>query len=231
MGTRMTVVNGSFFDAGISDAGPMPAAPGAAPKAELPDTRLATLIALFTDHLEKDSEESRMCQQLMGSRMRLNKQVDAFFERLRAPMRQKAIDEHEAVKGEARAKQKELSDMRATAAEWQRELLKAKDAQARAMTTLRDTDQDRKSLSRFSPRSAFSKADEAVEAAEKRVDKANVKVAEIQQSINAIALTELPQLLRELDTIAARETELDARISGKSYTDSFGIVHPARRPL
>jgi len=230
MNTKAFAVDGRAFDAGVVPILRDPA-PADAPKPELADPYIPLLSNLFTEYLEKDSAESSECGSLLMRRTVLNEACARFVEKVRGPMRQKLIDEHETVKAEARKKQKEISDMRATAAEWQRELLKAKDAQARAMVTLRDTDQQRKSLSRFSPRSAFAKADEDMEAAEKRVDKTNAKVSELQQRINAIALTELPRLDRELNEIAGRETELDAQISGRGFTDSLGIVHGARAPL
>jgi len=186
---------------------------------------------LFTSYLEKDSADSRECGNLLMQRVQLNEACKGFIEKVRGPMREKLIADHESIKSEARKKQKEISDMRATAAEWQRELLRAKDAQARAMVTLRDTDQQRKSLSRFSPRSAFAKADEDMKAAEKRVDKTNAKVGDIQQHINGIVFAELPKLQKELDKIAAEETELDAQISGRGFTNALGVVIPARPPL
>jgi DNA repair exonuclease SbcCD ATPase subunit len=166
----------------------------------------------------------------MGQLMAIGKEVDSFIAKQRVSVREKLIELHENVKSEARAKQKEISDMRATAAEWQRDLLKAKDAQARAMSELRTADQKRKGLSRFAERSAFAKADEVVEAAENRVDKTNAKVTAIQQQINNIALTELPRLDRELNEIAAREAELNAAVSGQGYTTELGIIVPPRAP-
>jgi len=70
-----------------------------------------------------------------------------------------------------------------------------------------------------------------MKAAEKRVDKTNAKVGDIQQHINGIVFAELPKLQKELDKIAAEETELDAQISGRGFTNALGVVIPARPPL
>jgi len=44
-------------------------------------------------------------------------------------------------------------------------------------------------------------------------------------------LVERTPLMRERDKLMAKELELAAALSGESYTNSLGIVVPARRPL
>jgi chromosome segregation ATPase len=228
--TEVNVISGSSFDAGVSFAArPDPAV---SPKRELPDPIAEMLTNLFLNHLEEGSEDYRLCEQLIGQRYNSTKACRRFIASQSSLVRDRLIAEHERIKTEARAKEKEIANLRAEISDWQHELYKLQDSQSRAMAALRTAVQNRISLSRFSPRSAFEEADHRVEAAEQRVTRENEKVASLQGQVNFKILTDLPRLKKELDAISATEVRLCASLEGKQFTDpELGIVMPPISPL
>jgi chromosome segregation ATPase len=160
-----------------------------------------------------------------------NKRTDAFLEKLRAPMRQKLVEAHEESKKAVRDHQKKIDALQKRIAEAQAELNTKKDAVARAMTSFRAATENRKQLSRYATRAAIAEADAAVQKAERSVDRANAAQTDLQQLINQMVLVEREPLMKERDKLMAEELELDAAINGKSFTNSLGILIPARPPL
>jgi uncharacterized small protein (DUF1192 family) len=226
----MQIIDGRSFDGGVSDPGPMPAPAAEPQKRELTDEYIPILSNLFTDGL-KDSPDKQECGNLLMRRVYLNKECAAFIEKQRVSVREKLIEQHEAVKGEAREQQGRIDKLRAEIASWEGELNRRKDSQARAVSVLRGAEQRRKELSRFASRTAILAADEAIEKATAKVEKTNAVVVEAQQRINHLRLVEFQPLLDELTKISAEEMRLSAAITGQGYTSELGIVVPARPPI
>jgi tRNA U34 5-carboxymethylaminomethyl modifying GTPase MnmE/TrmE len=147
MSTRIRVIPGQAFDGGIVDAVPAAATP-AEEKPKPVDERMSRLTHLFMNHLDgdSDSEDSRECQKL-GRRMELNNRTDAFLDKLRAPLRQNLLEEHEAAKEAVRKQLARVDELRSSTAECQQQRNKIADAVEKAMNALRGADQERKNLS------------------------------------------------------------------------------------
>jgi chromosome segregation ATPase len=226
---RIFQIDGQHFDAGISPpGGPVPAE---AQKRKPTDERMELLSSLFMDHLGDDSENKRLCGRFIVERSELNKTIDAFIEKLRQPMREKLIELHEQAKTAVREQQEKVAALQNRIGEAQAQLNVAKGRVAEAMTALNDARQRRKEVSRFAPRKEIAAADEAIENAIAKVDKANAAPANLQAQINYWTFVDREPLVKELNALMAEELELRAAITGESYTDEYGLVHPPRSPI
>jgi len=225
MSTR--VVPGSSFDGGVVDPIPRPAPPEETQKRELRDPILELLCTLEP----KNPEVQRERDILIGKRIEANKLAQALIESEMALTRAGVIEAHEASKAAVRDHQKKIDALAKRIAEAQADLNTKKDTVARTMAAFRTATEDRKQLSRYATRAAIAEADAAVQKLENAVDRATANASTLQQTMNHLLLVERTPLMRERDKLMAKELELAAALSGESYTNSLGIVVPARRPL
>jgi len=195
-----------------------------APARELDDPILAAL-----QQLEVDDEATQYrIDVVIGRRIFENREIQVLLETQSKEARAALIEEHERIKVQGRAQEKKISELRGTITEMEIDRNRRADAQAKALSELHAAQSDRKSLSKFSSRAAIQKADDAIAQATVKVDKTNGRAIEMQQHINHLVMVEMPKLKAELDRIASEEVRIDAILTGKSYTDSLGLVHPGR---
>jgi chromosome segregation ATPase len=229
MNTPMTVIPGKFFDGGVSDPGE--AQPAKPQKRAFTDQYQALLSTMFWN-LAEDSEAKGACERLLVQRAKLNESCYAFIEEQMKKLGEALIVQHEEAKELVRQQFEKIAKLDARRAEMQQELHQRKGTKAQAQTEHNEATQKRKQVSRYAPRPKIAAADAAIEKAWERVKKADGRVAEILQMIQDIDFRQREPLLKELNELQAKEVELDARITGKPFTNDLGlVVTPSPWPL
>jgi len=195
-----------------------------APARELDDPILTALQGLEVD----DPQVQYRIDVAIGKRIFANREAAILLETQSKQARAALLEQHEAVKAEGRAMERKIGELRGKIVELELERNRRAERQAKALSELHAAENERKALSKFATRAAIQKADAAIAQATAKVERANAAATEVQGWLNHEVLVTMPGLKAELDRIASEEVRIDAILTGKSYTDSLGLVHPGR---
>lgn len=225
MSARITVVDGSTIDlAGVVPAGPRQPQPQPQREQLAPENEPTSLALLrVADMLDPGSPEHRRAMDLYARRYQLNKLCVSFLREQTAVARERLIAEHEEAKSAVRDGQRKLDALKSEISEMQREMNRKKDKTAAAQSRLNDAKAKRESLSRFSPRSSFLKADGEVAAARNAWEKANAEQWELQNRINAMLSVNMKTVSEELTALMNAELKAEAAIEGREVFPELGI--------
>lgn len=215
-------VAGRFFGGAVSEAGPVSAATAPAER-RLPDNVIALLMELQPNTPEETAERDG----LVSDRHELNLRTQAFVDRTLAQARADLETTHERAKEAVREQIAVVDDLKSRAAQDAQEAGRAQNALTRAQTEAFDAAQALKSLSRFSARKDIEAAEKVVDVANKKLQSAEAKAAELVQALNYLKLTTIPPELKKLDELSDEERRLEAVISGKP-SEFLGLQIPGR---
>ncbi len=229
MTTRISVIPGQHFDAGVSDPGrpPMPAPATESSKRELHDPILEALCRLEPE----DPKVRAQRDFLVGERTQANKSAQALIEAELTKAKTTMIEQWEKQKELCRAQEGVIDTLKAELAQVTNDWNKAVEKKDKAGMHVFDAEQRRKQLSHFASAKETAKADAAIEKAEQAFEELEKPEADLRNRRNYLVLTSVPMANKKLNELAAREAELRHIVTGAAYTTDLGIMVPARSPL
>jgi hypothetical protein len=231
MKTPYVTTGGNGFDVGVIPPGPFAPAPGITDtKRELPDPWMEQLVTLHGSP-ELSLAENREVSSLIGERMGLNQRASAIFERVRTRSREKVTAEWELAKAAVREQQGKLAAHHEQISELQRQLNRANESKSLAFSARDAAQEEKRRLSRYAQKGETDKASTLLTKREHAADLAAKEAGTLQQQINYMMLTETKPIMERLNQLMAEEAELNHFVTGQSFTNSLGIVVPARPPI
>lgn len=229
MKTSILVTSGGGFDAGVVSPGILPEGNTSITEPfELRDEVMNQLGTMFTSNCFNKSEKLQL-QAWISDRLFMNKQIAEFMNVFRLRTAAQIEEQWEEAKEAVRRQQKRIEDFNKESAALQRELNRRAGLKGKAFHDLIEARAEREQLSRFSSRKQLESANLLVTQRETVAAEAELEAAKIQQLLNNRAMVQMQPLMEELNRLAAEEMKLRAAVSGESFTDEFGLVHPARK--
>jgi hypothetical protein len=201
---------------------------------KLADGILERLCKLIFDKSLSETDRSEAIG-IIATRDEENKRCIALFERVEQQRQTSLIEEHEALKVQCRQKRTELEKLKDKINELEQRItsmqIEPSAAYQKTLTSLKIAQAELESLDQFATRKEIAAAKAKVADAETAFDREDERIEPLQGQINQLSLHALLALQAEYNELVQRELELGAEIDGKSFTDSFGIVHPGPQPV
>ena len=203
-------VPGARFASAVEHAGDVTAQPEE--KLKLPDGTFAFLTALPR---AKDPADQAELKYLLGARFELNERTMQYVTARLAEWRSDAEAAHEEAKRAVREQGAVLEGLKVKLAEDTQDWIRADNARRLAQTAAWNADQDLKGLSRFASRKQIVEAEKRVSEANKKMQAAETKAAELGQFLNSLKIVTIPAEQEKLAALMEKELELAAQLEGR----------------